>query len=318
MTGYYIPMECAAINKEAGRYFPSSVKAYNNETFAYWQRSLMQRIISRLDLTIPESWEGSTRDFLIYCLLCTGYVFVSESDKLGYWFQPCTLKGFDLYYQPTSVLISNPSANNYGIKSEYKLHEEGELLKFQPDYRGVFDIISYYAEKLASLDVAINTGIINSKIPFIIAGKNKATVEALKKIMDKINRGEPAVYTDKVLINEEHSDETPWQHIELQKARDNYMVSQQLVDFQTILNSFDAEIGITTVPYQKAERMVSSEASSRNNDSQARLITAIECMQSSIKEIKILYPDIKLDIKIRKEGTNDSESNLDRDVQLQS
>ena len=61
-------------------------------------------------------------------------------------------------------------------------------------------------------------------------------------------------------MNDPNDQDTPWQLLDIQKLKDNYITDKQLVDFQTILNSFDAEIGINTVPYQKAERFVSAEA----------------------------------------------------------
>lgn len=313
---FYTPLNMQELNNLAGHYSPSMVKAYNNATYAYWERSLFQRAVSRIKTTLPDNWEGTKRDFLLFCLLKLGYVFVSQSDSLGYWFNPGTLYGIDFYYQPTEFILANPRSNELGLKNRYELHTEGELLKFMPDYRGIFDIISYYAEKLSCLDNAINMSIINNKFAFILAAKNKATAEALKKILDKINKGEPAVFIDKMIANDPNDQSTPWQFIELQKLKENYVTDKQLIDFQTILNAFDAEIGINTVPYQKAERFVSAEASSRMVDSQARLITAIECLQSSVKDIKKLYPDINLNFELRKEEieNGNSESNTDRDV----
>ena len=313
---FYSPLNMQELNNLAGHYSPSMVKAYNNATYAYWERSLFQRAVSRIKTTLPDNWEGNRRDFLLFCLLKLGYVFVSQSDALGYWFNPGTLYGIDFYYQPTEFILANPRANELGLASRYQLHTEGELLKFMPDYRGIFDIISYYAEKLSCLDNAINMSIINNKFAFILAAKNKATAEALKKILDKINKGEPAVFIDKMIANDPNDQDSPWQFIELQKLKENYITDKQLIDFQTILNAFDAEIGINTVPYQKAERFVSAEASSRMVDSQARLITAIECLQSSVKDIKKLYPDITLNFELRKEAAQDgnSESNPDRTV----
>lgn len=317
---FYVPLNYDSLNSMAGRYSPSMVKAYNNATYAYWERSLFQRACSRIKTTLPDNWEGSRRDFLLFCLLKLGYVFVSYSDKAGYWFNPGSLYGIDFYYQPTEFILANPKAGEvlgYDQSYRFQLHKEGELLKFMPDYRGIFDIISYYAEKLSALDNAINMSIINNKFAFILAAKNKATAEALKKIMDKINKGEPAVFVDKILMNDPNDQETPFQFIELQKLKENYITDQQLIDFQTILNSFDAEIGINTVPYQKAERFVSAEANSRQNDSQARIQTAIECLKSSIKDIKKLYPDITLDFNLRKEENNGQLKNdTDRNVQL--
>ena len=311
---FYVPLNTQDLNALAGHYSPSMVKAYNNATYAYWERSLFQRAVSRIKTTLPAEWEGNRRDFLLFCLLKVGFVFVSRSDMLGYWYNPGSLYGQDFYYQPTQFLLANPKAGEYlGYDKDYRfnLHEEGELLKFMPDYRGIFDIISYYAEKLSALDNAINMSIINNKFAFILAAKNKATAEALKKVLDKINKGEPAVFVDKALMNDPNDQDTPWQLLEIQKLKENYITDKQLIDFQTILNAFDAEIGINTVPYQKAERFVSAEANSRQNDSQARILTAIECLKSSIKDIKKLYPDINLDFNLREEGVTDGNSKID-------
>ena len=314
---FYIPLNYQTLNSLAGHYSPSMVKAYNNATYAYWERSLFQRAVSRIQTTLPEEWEGTRRDFLLYCLLKIGFVFVSKNDTLGYWFNPGSLYGIDFYYQPTEFILANPNANKVGLKdTRFKLHQDGELLKFMPDYMGIFDTISYYAEKLSAMDCAINTSIINTKFSFILAGKNKATVEALKKIFDKINKGEPAIFTDKALMSDPQTGETPFQMLDIQKVKDNYITDKQLIDLQTIINAFDAEIGINTVPYQKAERFVSAEANSRQDDSQARIITAIECLKSSIKDIKKLYPDINLDFNLREEVQEDEqrETDTDRDV----
>lgn len=313
----YAPLSFKEINDIAGHYAPSMIKNYNNKAFRFWVRSLTQRCASKIKTTLPDNWEGARRDFLLYCLLIPGFVFVSEHEKLGYWFQPGNLSGIDFYYQPVHFQLANPRASEYFTNTQFELHKDGEILKFLPDYHGFADVISYYAEKLATLDCSINTAIINSKFAFILAGKNKATVEALKKVLDKINKGEPAVFLDKALMSNPKTDgEDPWQYIELQKLKENYVLDQLLVDFQTILNSFDAEIGINTVPYQKKERLVSAEANSKMNDSQARIITAIECLKSCVKDIKKLYPDITLDFNLREEENLDvnDEPNPDRDV----
>lgn len=302
--GQHIPLNYQELNNLAGHYSPAGVKAFNNKTYAYWERSLYQRAASRIDAELPENWEGSKRDFLFWCLLRNGFVFVSYSDTIGYWFNPGSLYGLDFYYQPTEFLLANPRATKVGLKNRYKLHDEGDLLKFMPDFCGIFDIISYYAEKLSSLDSGINMSIINAKVPFILGGKTKAVVHTLKDIMDQINKGEPAVFYDKIISNDPEDRDTPFQFLELQKIKDNYVLDKQLQDFQTILNAFDAEIGINTLPYTKAERFVSAEANARKIDSQARITTAIECLNSSAEMIKKLYPDIRLSFKLREEDQN--------------
>ena len=44
----YIPKNYEHINAIEGTYYPSMIKAYNNEAFNYWERSLFQRASSVL------------------------------------------------------------------------------------------------------------------------------------------------------------------------------------------------------------------------------------------------------------------------------
>lgn len=297
----YTPLNYQQINIAAGTNNPSSVKAYNNKSFAYWERSLFQRIQSVIDWTLPEAWEGKTRDFFLYCLFKYGYLAVSENAEFGYFFQPCGVSGYNFYYQPTDVIISSPL-----YQATLKIGTECELLKLTPDYSGAWDIIWYFAEKLSLLDNAINMSLINCKIPFILGAKNKAIAQALKKILDQVNKGEPAVFYDSTLMNDPKDKDTPFQLLEIIKnPKDFYITDKQLQDFQGVLNEFDAEIGIPGLPYQKKERMVAQEATMRTYDGCARSQTWINTLTSSIAEIKKLYPDITLDAKLHYDVNND-------------
>ena len=297
----YTPLNYQQINIAAGTNNPSSVKTYNNKSFAYWERSLFQRIQSVIDWTLPEAWEGKTRDFFLYCLFKYGYLAVSENAEFGYFFQPCGVSGYNFYYQPTDAIISNPL-----YQGTLKIGTECELLKLTPDYTGAWDIIWYFAEKLSLLDNAINMSLINCKIPFILGAKNKAIAQALKKILDQVNKGEPAVFYDSTLMNDPKDKDTPFQLLEIIKnPKDFYITDKQLQDFQGVLNEFDAEIGIPGLPYQKKERMVAQEATMRTYDGCARSQTWINTLTSSIAEIKKLYPDITLDAKLHYDVNND-------------
>ena len=309
----YFPFNYEQINVAAGTYSPSQVKSYNNKTFDFWVRSLFQRAVSTLDFTLPEEWQGKTRDFFLYCLFRFGFVCVFNDAEYGMTFQPCTLKGQGWYYQPTGFLISNPLK-----RIEGKLGKDGQILKLTPDFRGVWDVIEYYSEKMSTLDVSINTGLINSQIGTILGAKTKGAVEAIKKALDQAHSGEPTVFVDKCIIDEDSGTE-PWQSF-TNDLRQTYMVSEQLQDFQTILNNFDTEIGIPTVPYQKKERLIEYEAKSRQIDGTARSLTWYDTLTSSISEVKQLYPDITLSVELRyrpddgteEGGAENGEDNLNR------
>ena len=301
----YTPLNYDQINVLAGSYNPSPVKAYNNKTFAYWERSLFQRATSVIVSELPDDWQGTVKDFFNYCLFRFGYLPIFERAEVGRTFQPAALSGFDWYYQPTKAIVANPLLKE---SLELKIGEDCEILKLTPDFMGVWDIISYYAEKLSTLDNAINMSLINNKFAFILGPRNKVAGQALKKMLDKINRGEPAVIYDMKLLNDPTDKEEPFQVWERKGSlKDSYLTTEQLQDFQTIINSFDAEIGIPTIPYQKKERMVTSEADSRQNDSKARATIWIECLQSSADKVKKLYPDITLNFKLRYEQEEEDE-----------
>jgi hypothetical protein len=288
----YIPLNYQNINIEAGTYNPSPVKAYNNKTFGFWVRALFQRITSVIDFELPDTWQGTIRDFFLYCIYKYGYVAIFDIDETGLAFQPASLKGYNFYYQPTDAVISNPALKK---SLSLEIGKECELLKLTPDYIGVWDIIEFYAERFSSLDNAINMSLINSKTPFILGAKNKTAQSALKKILDKVNAGEPAVVFDEKLMNDPNSKDTPFQLLEIMRnPKEYYLTSDQLQDFQTILNNFDAEIGIPTLPYQKKERLVKAEADLRMYDGCARSLTWYNTLQASIEEVKKLYPDITL------------------------
>lgn len=306
----YTPLNYNQINAAAGTYNPSMVKSYNNRTFAYWERSLFQRACSVLEFDLPDDWQGSVRDFFFYCLYKYGFLAISRNDEYGTFFQPCTLKGINFYYQPTNVQISNPA-----YEADLEIGKECELLKLTPDYMGIWDIITYYAEKLSVLDNAINMSLINNKFAFLLGARNKAAGEALKKMLDKVNKGEPAVIYDMKLLNDPTDKDVPFQEWRRDDLKSSYLTTDQLKDFQTILNNFDTEIGIPTIPYEKKERMVTSEAESKVIDSVARCIIWFDTLQSSIDKIKDLYPDIKLDVNLRWEEVYNNgrvEDNTDR------
>ena len=56
MGNQYIPYNYQELNNLAGHYSPAVVKAFNNLTYAYWERSLFQRAVSRIEADLPDNW----------------------------------------------------------------------------------------------------------------------------------------------------------------------------------------------------------------------------------------------------------------------
>lgn len=293
----WAPYGWEAINLAAGTYQPTTVKAYNNAAFRFWQKAFYQRAISAIEIK-TDLFKGAVIDFLYWCLFRRGFVYVGKSLEYDIFFQPCNLNGFNMYYQPKEAIIANPYMDLN--KNIYELGVEGDLLKLCPDYSGTFDIINYYAEKMANMDPAINMAITNSKLAWVFAAADKSAGETIKAVMDQINAGNPAVVFDKMFIRDENGNPS-YEFIDRGSISQSYIVDKLLQDAQSIINSFDAEIGIPTVPYQKKERMVTSEAESRTLDSSARATVWVECMKTSIEKIKEIIPEFDMSVKLRYE-----------------
>lgn len=313
LPGNYIPLNYDQLNAIEGTYFPSQVKAYNNQAYMFWQRSLFQRACSTLIIDVPEIWKRH-KNLLYWSLFAYGFCGTFNIEEFGKCFNPVTVSGYNFYYEPSIAILANP-AMNANAKHEFKIGEECELLKLTPDYKGIFDIINYYAEKLASIDCSINTAIINTKFAYIIGAKNKAAAAVLKKLFDKVSSGEPAVFFDAKLANDPTDKDEPWQALFRDNLKQSYIITDLLKDFQTILNNFDCEVGIPTIPYEKKERMVQSEAESRQIDATSRSIVWYDELSRTMELVNSFLGfsgadalSVKLRYNIEERGEEDGES----------
>lgn len=276
--------------------FPNTYWKGKSRGYRYWFRSLLQKIDSSLIFTgIPENWSN---DFFMLCLWAFGFVSVFKTDrgdleKYGpkVLFQPCTISGFDFYYQPEKCLVSNPKYNK-----QLTIGKDAELLKLTPDFMGVFDIIDYYATKLAEISKGIDMGLINAKMPMILSASNEAQSETLKKIYDKVQAGESlVVYKD---TNDDQKEIMPTKEafeVWNQDFKQTYIVHNLLEDMQIILDSFYVEIGLP-VAIEKKERLVTSEADFASAQSQARISCWVETLRESFARIEKTF-GIKLEVE---------------------
>lgn len=318
----YLPLNYDQINLIEGTYQLSQIKN-NSEAFDYWVRTLFGRASSNLIFGLPDFWQGDIANFWYYCMLRFGFVSIQDltgkgkrGDELGMCFSPVNLTGINFYYQKTLAVLSNPTLDE-GFTLE--IGKDCALVCMTPDKMGIWDVIERYALLLSNLDNAINMSIINSKIPFILGGKTKAAVQTLKKIMDKVNSGQPAVFFDSRIQDDAQSKDSPFQFLKLlENPKQNYLTTDQLMDLHTILSDFDSEVGIPTIPYQKKERETSFESQSKLADGQARSLVWERTINDSIKEVKKLYPDLQLSFRLRWEVDNNvtGENNNDRNGRM--
>ena len=297
-----------------GMQIPSTQYKDKSIEYRYWFRSLIHKIDSSIVFkNLPKGWSN---DFFMFCLWVRGYVLVFKTNRKdlqqygenGVVFNPCYASGFDFYYQPTIATVANPHLPTK-FSYEFKLQKDNAaLLKLTPDFWGVLDIIDYYASKLAELSKGIDMSIMNSKFGLIASASNEAQAATLKSVMDELQKGNPlVVYKDQLKESDEIIPRKEPFEIWIQELKKNYILTDQLLDFQTILNSFYTEIGIP-VAFEKKERMITSEADFASAQSQARIACWVETLRESLEII-----NKKFNTKIEVEYAREINDNGDRE-----
>ena len=236
------------INAETSQVTPSTVHVKDSGLCRYFTKYLLQKAMSVFEWDLPATWN---KDYFLYVLYCWGYVAVVNTDKFGVIPQGCGLKGYDVFYAPTHAVIANPLLS--GIL-EPRIGTQCELLKLQPDFSGILDLVGHYAEQMALASQSVSVNLLNSKLSYVFTAKTKALAESLKKMYDQIASGEPAVVIDSRLKNAADGEET-WKSFE-QNVGGNYIVTDLLADLRKIEAMFDTEIGIPNANTDKRERLI--------------------------------------------------------------
>lgn len=258
---------------------PSSVRLFDNAKFRLFARYLFQRAMSvfRWD-GLPEWW---AEDYFLSVLYAYGYIAVIETDKFGVIPQACGLYGYDVFYRPTHATVANPLLR--GLLRP-QIGTECEIIKFQPDYGGIADVVMHYAEMLALMSEAINVNLLNSHLAYIVGVDNKAQAEAMKRMYDKVASGEPLVVYDKQLAKDGH----PWETFS-QNLQQNYITPDLLEDMRTVIMHFDADIGLPSTNTDKKERLTSFDLAANNTEVSSRAEMWLENLQKCCERVNTMF-----------------------------
>ena len=269
------------INAETSQVTPTTVHVKDSGLCRYFTKYLLQKAMSVFEWDLPETWN---KDYFLYVLYCWGYVAVVNTDKFGVIPQGCGLKGYDVFYAPTHAVIANPLLS--GIL-EPRIGTQCELLKLQPDFSGILDLVGHYAEQMALASQSVSVNLLNSKLSYVFTAKTKALAESLKKMYDQIASGEPAVVIDSRLKNAADGEET-WKSFE-QNVGGNYIVTNLLADLRKIEAMFDTEIGIPNANTDKRERLIQDEVNANNIETYSKCAMWLENLQDACKRVNDMF-----------------------------
>ena len=290
-----VPFDYNYINQFLSTTNPSGVKTQSPLT-EYFRRYLFQEVLSNFKWEIPKLWSSN---YFKYCLYGMGWISIIKTDAFGVIPQNSALVGYDVFYQPTHVKIANPALPGY---PDQRIGTECALIKMQPDFHGVMDIVNHYAQLMAIACEAVSLNLFNTRLSYIFACQNDKQATSFKKMFDQLAAGEPAVFVDKSLFNDDGS--VNWQAFD-QNLSNNYIVDKLLIDLRKIENEFHTKIGIPNANTDKKERLLVDEINANNQETRSLANLWLETMQEGVEQANSLF-GLNLSVKLNKPENNEN------------
>lgn len=253
------PYDYTYINAANSLISPSTVHCRNAELTWYFRRYLIQKAISVFKWKMPASWDP---DFFRYALYARGYLAIVRTDKFGVIPTLCTLGGYNVFYRPLYAVITNPLLT--GILQPV-IDEQCVIIRLQPDYGSIMDLVNYYADMLSLSAEAAGINLVNTKLGFAAAARSKAAAESLKKMFDQLQAGNPLVVYDKDLADSD----APLFEFFTQNLQNTFITPDILLSMRKIEQEFLTKIGLPNTNTEKKERLTTDEVNANNGETQA-------------------------------------------------
>ena len=259
---------------------PSTVHVKNTRLQRYFRKYLLQKAISVFKWTLPDEWD---KDYFLYTLYCWGFISVFDTNRYGVICQQCAPGGYNLYYRPSYVIVTNPLLPK---SLTLNIDRDCVLIKLQPDYSSIMDIVNYYADQLALCSEAMGVNLVNTKSGTVFGAESKAQAESYKKMFDNLSEGDPAVVIGKNLLNDDGS---PNWFPFTQNIKESYITSDILSDMRKIEAMYDTEIGIPNANTDKRERLIADEVNANNVETATRCELWMETIKKELTKANDMF-----------------------------
>ena len=290
------PFDYQTLNYYNAQRSPSTVHVKNTRLRKYFRKYLFQKAISVFKWNLPEEWD---KDYFLYTLYGLGYIAIVDTDEYGIICQGGALGGYNLYYRPSYIVITNPllrqtltcsiDRSTEGPADRALTSVSGKdcvLVKLQPDYSSIMDIVGYYADQMSLASESMGINLLNIKSGTVFGAESKAKAESFKKMYDMLSDGDPAVVIDKQLLDEQGK---PVWFPFTQNIKESYVVSDLLSDMRKIEAMFCTDIGIPNANTDKRERLISDEVNANNVETSSRCEMWLEEIRKGLTKANEKY-----------------------------
>ena len=275
-----LPIYYNYINAGNSQISPSTIHCKNTAAGWMWRRYLLQRAMSVFKWELPETWDPA---YFKYILYCWGYIAIINTKEFGVIPQQCGLRGYNVFYAPTNAVIVNPKLT--GIR-EPVIGEQCTLIKLQPDYGGIMDLVSYYGDQLALAAEAAQMNIQNSKLGYFVGARSKGMAEAIKKIYDNIMAGEGVAVYDKAF--DDDSSKVLFETFS-QNLRENFIAPDILENMRRLENEFCTIVGLNNTNTDKKERMNTDEVNANNEEIKSLAGSWLQSLQTGCETAREMF-----------------------------
>lgn len=268
--------------------------APDNQLSGMFARYLLQKAISVFEWTLPPLWN---RDYFLYVLYCLGFEAIVNTDRFGVIPQQCGLMGYDVFYQPTNAIITNPLLTGM---LQPRINRDCVVLKLMPDYGGVMDLVFHYSGLMAQAATAIGVNMANSKTAMVFFTDKKAVAEAFKKSYDAAANGQPMIVMGKGALNDEGL--PAWETF-TRDVKASYIAGDLISDLRKIEAEFDTRIGIPNANTDKRERLITDEVNANNVETYSMCALWLEQLQDGCRRAREMF-GIDIDVHWREIATD--------------
>lgn len=271
---------------------PSQVKGPANFATLKAQRYLWNLIYSDFEFTLPSAWSVAWFRFWLFQAGSIGVMYTGRKDDLAYICGPYGADVVDYQYRPlkanmTNVQLNAPVTGIRGVNFGY--------VHIMDDFYGLNDIVTEYAEKLASVDKAININLMNCNVSKVFPAENRKDADTLKEAYGRATAGEPFIAINKKYFDEDGSSKVVNL---LGDVKSDYIAGDLQNLKRTIVNEFLTKVGIRNANYDKRERLNSQEVEENNDETRALVSIMYEHIKTDMEAIK-KWADIPLDVRLR-------------------
>lgn len=193
-------------------------------------------------------------------------------------------------YMPTKFIISNPVLGNleYNINTfessdcviMYNTESDKQFINYFGE-GGLYRLIKQTATLLADNVQSINMAQINSRVQAVFRASDENQKNSAEQIIKRMYNGEPY----QVLVSDELNQ---FDLLNIDTSTDK-TIQTLLQVHQYILADFYNQIGISTTPYQKKERMITDEIDTLDKTNDCNIYTMLNARKTALETINSLF-----------------------------